>query len=345
MKQVCVVGAGLAGACAAYALSPHVRVTLLDRAEAATGASGVAAGIVNPFAGPRSAPVWHRTEALAALETLLVAAKMWAPPPGIVRPARDGEQAQRFRQRSEAYPDALAWLGAVQAGEQWPDVHAPLGALVVGEGRAVDVAAFVRGLLSACPIETRFGATGEVVRVDARVGRMETAEGPAIEADVILLCTGAVLFQEQAHLPLHHVKGQIITLHAPGLANRLPLAAGDGYLVPNGEMVLVGSTFEHVFDTDAPTAEGIAALHAGATSLVPALAEAPVVEARAGIRTTVPGVRRPLLGPISRCGRLWVFNGLGAKGLLTAPLLAARLWTYLNAPASLPNEIRPPMLD
>ena len=59
-----IVGAGLAGACAAFTLSRHHRVHVLEANEPASGASGAAAGLVNPFMGRRARPVWHLREAL-----------------------------------------------------------------------------------------------------------------------------------------------------------------------------------------------------------------------------------------------------------------------------------------
>ena len=48
-----------------------------------------------------------------------------------------------------------------------------------------------------------------------------------------------------------------------------------------------------------------------------------------------------MLGPISGSKHLWVFNGLGSKGLLMAPLLARDLELYLDNRDRVPDEIRP----
>ena len=80
-----------------------------------------------------------------------------------------------------------------------------------------------------------------------------------------------------------------------------------------------------------------------AARLLPALADAQILDARAGVRVTVPHVasplRLPLLGPLPGQPRLWVFTGLGAKGLLTAPLLAHALPHALTDPSHLPDEV------
>lgn len=316
---------------------------MLERAQPASGASGVAAGIVNPFMGQRARPAFEHREALDTLATLLRVTALDSPAPGLARPARDQAQANVFKQRSVEHAAALAWVHPDEAADRWPDVAAPYGALFVRDGRSMDVQLLVERLLCRTNAELRSGVRGTAVEVDAQ-GAVETASGERLSPDVTILCTGAAPGPFFSRLPLHQVKGQLIRLDAGALAERLPILAGDGYVAPGFNSVLVGSTFEHHFTDEAPDAAGIEALRRKAESLVPALSGAPLLSAEAGVRVTVPGTRRPLIGPISRSGRLWVFNGLGAKGLMTAPLLASRLWEYLNEPARIPLALRPPII-
>ncbi|HYG67362.1 MAG TPA: FAD-dependent oxidoreductase, partial [Anaeromyxobacteraceae bacterium] len=66
--DVVIAGAGLGGACAAFWLSRKRRVLVLERDAPAAGASGAAAGLVNPFMGRKARPAWRHAEALAALD-------------------------------------------------------------------------------------------------------------------------------------------------------------------------------------------------------------------------------------------------------------------------------------
>ena len=50
--------------------------------------------------------------------------------------------------------------------------------------------------------------------------------------------------------------------------------------------LVVGATFEHDFDTLAPDPAQNVALRAKAARLLPALAEAPILDAQAGVRVT-----------------------------------------------------------
>lgn len=344
MRHVCIVGAGLAGVCAAFALVPTARVTLLEASRPAGGASGVAAGLVNPFMGQKALPLDAWPERLAALTTLLDAVGLPAAPRELVRPAPSAAHAPTFAARAEAFPDALRWHVPRACAARWPEVAAPYGALVVRAGRSVDVGALVARLaarLEARGGELRTGPAGTVQRLDVRDGAptVRLADGSHLRADVILFCTGGLAPGLVPGPPLHPVKGQIVRLYAPSLAPRLPLVSGDGYLVPEGRTVLVGSTFEHAFADLHPTPDGIAALREKAAALVPALADAELVDARAGLRVSAPG-RQPVLGPLPGAPGVWVFNGLGAKGLLTAPWLAQHLPHFLDCPAEIPAAFR-----
>ena len=329
-----IVGAGLAGACAAAALAPTHAVTVWD--DGRPGATGAAAGLANPFAGQSARRAWRADEALAALHALDgLGATRWT---GLLRPAASAKQARRFRRRAGEHA-ALDWLDADAVAERAPGLVAPLGALDVREAGVVDLDALRRALLD------RARALGAEVRY-------ETWTPDAItDYSATLLCAGAALARLAPGLALGAIKGQTITLRGAPLAT--PPVAGRTYLVPRADgTVVVGATFERDFAHPRPTDEATALLHARAAALVPALAGAEVVGARAGVRVTVPTTvsphRLPVLGPISATpvpatagSRLWAFGALGSRGLLTAPLLASWLPAALGDADALPPEIRP----
>ena len=68
--RVIIVGAGLAGSCAALALAAEYDVTVVDAGPAVPGASDVGAGLVNPLLGRQGRRVWRSDEALASLRAL-----------------------------------------------------------------------------------------------------------------------------------------------------------------------------------------------------------------------------------------------------------------------------------
>jgi glycine/D-amino acid oxidase-like deaminating enzyme len=342
-----VVGAGLGGACAALALARTRPVVVLDAAGVAAGASGVAAGLVNPFPGRRAGRAWRAGEALAALDRLAEAAGVPVRRSGVLRPAGDARQAEAFRRTAVDNVGDAVWVEPDAAAERWPGVAAPHGALWVPGGGHVDVPRLVRGALAHAE---RLGAevrTG--VRLVGWQGRVSgitaITDQDEIEAETLLLCPGDGVhaFPDLAGLPFGRVKGQTVTL-APALPDGFPAVAGGVYVVPTAAGAVVGATFEHDFADLEPDPDAAVRLRERAARLVPALADAPIVGSRAGVRLTVPASvspdRLPRLGPVGGDGRVWLFAGFGSRGLLTGPLLAEAVPGALAGPAGLPADLR-----
>ena len=344
--DVVVVGAGLAGACAALVLSRDRRVVVVEADRPGSGASGAAAGLVNPFMGRKAKRAWRAAEALGALDRVLDeggADGLFARS-GVLRPAPPETGA--FRERAAEHPDELEWLTPGAVAERFPHVAAPAGALLVRRGGHVEVGALAAALVRAA--EAR-GAITVRARLaswrDDGTGVVAVTDAGEVAARHLVLCLGdgARHLPALAALGLHRVKGQTITLDRPAaLPPSHPAVAGRGYVVPSTGGVVVGATFEHDFSHPAPDPALDAGLLAQGAALVPALAGAAVRGRRAGVRLTVPAAvapgRLPLAGPLGG-GAVWVFTGLGAKGLLTAPLLALALPDALDGRAPLPAEV------
>ena len=340
-----VVGAGLAGACAALALSAHGSVVVVEQEAPASGGSGVAAGMINPILGVRARPVWRMAEALDALDELVGgagAADLYRRGPTL-RPAYGAEQIDRFRQSAADYPEHAAWLSADECANRYPDVEASEGALLITTGGAIDLPAFIHRILTAA------SERGAALKIGRAVsgwddGVVTLEDGTRIGAREVILALGRgyARFPELRRLRLHQVKGQTIRLMRPdGLPGNLPHIAGKGYVTHDADGTLIaGSTYEHAFDHVDPTERHTAAILRKATHLLPRLADAEVIEARAGVRVTVPGIRLPMVGPLPGCRNVWIFTGFGAKGLLTAPLAARELPSYLDDPGSIPADTR-----
>ena len=349
MTDVVIAGAGLAGACAALVLSRDRHVTVLEADRPAGGASGAAAGLVNPFMGRKAKRAWRADEALDALAELDAETRVGAfRRTGILRPTGSPAQAEVFRQRAAEHA-GLDWLAPEAAAERFPLVGAPHGLLVVGEGGAVAIPAFVRAALATA--EER-GA--EVVRARLTGWRRERTSLVAITDHgatrtrhlLLAVGDGARSLAPLAALPLHRVKGQTVRVERPpALPSDHPAVAGAGYAVPGPDGVVVGATFEHAFESLAPDPALDAGLVAKATALLPSLDGTAVLDRRAGVRLTVPSAvsprRLPLAGPLPGHDGAWVLTGLGAKGLLTAPLIARRLPDALDGRQPLPPELWP----
>lgn len=352
--NVIVVGAGLAGACAALALSPHGDVRVLEAETPASGASGAAAGLVNPFMGRRARPVWQLREALQAVTSLVeeADARDLFPPHGMLRPVMEEEQEAPFRAVAEEYPDLATWLTPAQVHAQYPDVNTSLGALSVERGGAIDVPAFVKALLNAAE---NHGATVETntpivywretpTAAIVEVGR--GADTEELRADRVLLALGQgyTTFPELRRLGLEGVKGQTVRVRRPdSLSGPLLPLSGRGYVVPMDEDTLVlGSNYDNNFDDLTPDPDATAYIRDKTSKMVSGVDKTEILGVDAGVRVKHESTNLPILGPMPGRTRIWTFTALGSKGLLTAPLLSQYVPTYLHDPTSIPEAVQIP---
>ena len=351
--DILIVGAGLAGASAALTLSRDHSVHVLEADHPASGASGAAAGLVNPFMGRRARPVWRLREALAAVPALLGRADASAlfPPQGVLRPVIENDQEAPFREAAEEYPDLATWLPPEEVAERHPAVQANGGALFVPKGGAIDVPAMVTALLAAAE---RRGATVEtntpvlywretpsaaVVEVD----RGDRTEELSADRVILALGQGYPRFPELRRLGLTGVKGQTVRVRCPETLNGpLPPLSGRGYVVPDGDTLVLGSNYDNNFDDLTPDPDATAYIREKTARMVPGVDQTEIVDEQAGVRVKYSETNLPLLGPLPRRDRLWTFTALGSKGLLTAPLLALDLPDHLRDPANIPDPVHPP---
>lgn len=352
--DVIIVGAGLAGACAAFVLSSHHGVVVVEAEEPAAGASGAAAGLVNPFMGQRARPVWRLRKALAAVPEILARADIpeLFQDTGVLRPATEPEQVEAFQEVADAYPDLATWVPAGVLASRYSNVQAEDGALFIPRGGAMDVAQMVRALLRAAE------NNGAVVKTNAAVLYWrETPDAAIIEIDqdknmdefsaehvLLTLGQGYPTFPELRRLGLTGVKGQTVRVRRPRTVNdTLPPLSGQGYVVPDGDSLVLGSNYDNDFDTIEPDPDATESILEKTAQMVPVLESAEVVDVNAGVRVKHTESNLPLLGPLPHRDRIWTFTALGSKGLLTAPMLSLELPEYLENPGAIPDEVRPPL--
>lgn len=327
---------------------------VVEKRGIASGGSAAAAGLVNPILGLRARPVWRIEEAVEALDetvALAGAEAAYARRPTL-RPARDEEQIDHFRQTAHTYPEHCTWLD--DPGPAW--LRAPHGALRIETGGAVDIDGLVRGLIGGIDVrqgelvgwdETTAGITARLAAPrGAKSGR------DAVTARHLILALGRsyTAFPALMRLRLHQVKGQTIRMTRPSpLPIDAPHLAGTGYVAMEagskadrqpGGTIVCGATYEHRFADLAPSPRATEAILQKIEHMLPSIRGAELIDERAGVRVTVPGIRLPMVGPLPGHQNVWIFTGLGAKGLLTGPLIARELPSYLKDPEQIPTDVR-----
>jgi len=154
-----------------------------------------------------------------------------------------------------------------------------------------------------------------------RVIGVKTAKGDNIDADKVILCTGAwsQKVSGDEHIDIQPAKGQMLLFDArPGLVNRVVLNEGK-YVIPRRDgKVVVGSTLEHTGFEKMTTEEAKNSLADMAIDLFPALAGCQITHHWAGLRPESPqGI--PYIGKLPNYQNVYINSGHFRNGLVLAP--------------------------
>jgi glycine oxidase len=165
-------------------------------------------------------------------------------------------------------------------------------------------------------------AVTEITHAGGKVTGVAT-ERTNYSAPVVVNCAGAWSGQLPPHsVPTRPVKGQMLCLAGPSHdLLRHVIRAPDIYLVPRSDgRLLVGATIEESGYNKRTDAVTIQRMHQAAIHLVPALAQARMLEAWAGLRPGSPD-NLPILGATATSG-YFVATGHFRDGILLTPVTA-----------------------
>lgn len=313
MSDVTIIGAGVAGLWAAYALSQRgITARLIDRngTPGAHGCSWWAGGMLAPFCeGATSEPavIAHGQQAAADWAEVTEVTQNGSL---VVTLARDRAELDRFARRTTGHTrisgDTLATLE--------PDLATP-----GREALFFDTESHL----------TPRAALADLVDTLAQRGiTIEQAEAaPADFPGTVLDCRGLA-----ANLPtLRGVRGEMVMLRTHEVTLTRPVRLLHPrhplYIVPRGDGVfMLGATQIESAQRGPITARALLELLSAAYALHPAFAEAEVIETGADLRPAFPDhVPR-----VIRQGRVLHLNGLFRHGYLMAPALARQAADFLE---------------
>jgi glycine oxidase len=217
-------------------------------------------------------------------------------------------------------------LTTAEVGMLEPAVVASAGATYHPSNGAIDNVALVRALRLALDAQPDV----DVIEHDPAVSVSFSEREPAVllesgarhSAPVIVLAAGAWSPQLQGlprPIPISPLKGQMLALRSTVLGRAV--MGSDVYLVPRSTELVVGATVERAgFDVETDRA-ALEVLRAAAISVVPDLADAPIVRSWAGIRPATPDML-PIIGFEPTEPRLIYACGHSKNGILLAPATA-----------------------
>lgn len=356
MTDLIVVGAGIAGAAAAFeAACAGARVSVVD-ANLPGRATSAGAGIVSPIGLDRGETRGPWVELIAACVSdyqalteridAAVGDTATASPTyarhGEIVVARSDEERLKLQELEEwinTVPDREGHLTAtaerVDASslvECFTWLRDDLEGLFIPQVGRVDGNRFAAALLEAAQ-----RVSPETVRVRKEHARLAVTNGRAsvlvgdevLDAGAILLATGAWMSEWKSELgytiDVHAYAGEISHLRPQnGETSTLPVVnTFDGsYLVPFDDRIVVGATHTRRDDFDGHlSAGGQHEILSNALNIAPGLVTATLLETRVGLRpTSTDGF--PLVGSTA-VENVSIVSGLGSWELTLGPTLGA----------------------
>ena len=334
-----IVGLGLAGIAMVEELKRQEK-TFVVYEDSSQTSSLVAGGMYNPVILKRFTPVWNAKEQLdvaipfyLSLEKELSAS--FDQPLDIYRTFKTIEEQNNWFIASDK-PALQEYMHPELVKVEANHVVAPYQAGRVRHTGRIRV----RELVSA--YREYLKENGQLIEETFRHDRILTwdthIEYKNRTAGRIVFCEGNGLKNNPFFnkLPLNGTKGELLTIHAPDLKLHDIIKSAVFVLPLGNDLYKVGATFNWADKTNVPTQEGRKELEDKLKTVI--TCDYKIVEHEAGVRPTT-GDRRPLLGVHKDNHRLVLFNGLGTRGVMIAPLMAKKLYQCIENNQALDREI------
>lgn len=332
MKSVdyIVVGQGIAGTLLAHDLIEQGKKVVVIDTDKKASASKVAAGLFNPVSMKRCIPTWNASsflpfaiERYQQLQKKLSCNFLKLTP--VLKVFSNNEVAQQWKvQYSNTNIDA--YISGFNSNNTFSYLKDGSGSAKIEPAGSLDVKKFLS------VSKQYFKSTDSFLDQEFDYNQFNPQKGiyKDICAEKIIFCEGFRVLENPffKFLPLRPTKGEVITIRIPSLKRLDYILSAGIYLVCLRDYeYIVGATYTHQHMDDLVSEQGTNHLVSSLNKLLDV--EFELIEAKAGVRPTVFD-RKPLLGLHPNLTKLAVFNGLGTRGILIAPLLSAHLSTNLT---------------
>ncbi len=342
-----IVGGGVIGASIALELAAEkLGVVVLDRQQPAREASWAAAGMLSP--GPDSpdalplVPLAKESmrlypEFIAAIEQLSGKSTGFARK-GVIE-AFTAPNGESERDKMIAQYQALELTIEPIATDVARKAEPALGPAVraaawLPQEATLDPRMLMDALLNAAGkrgVEIHGDSAVESMTLDGNHCTGVVTRGMNISAKCIVVaagCFSGAIDWLGRYAPTRPIRGQLLALESKSLPLGRTLRSNKAYLVPrpNGR-IIAGSTLEDAGFEKHVTPAGVRKILDGILELAPALANAQLADAWAGLRPGTPD-HLPILGPTDIRG-LYIATGHYRNGILLAPATAKLLSRWI----------------
>ena len=325
-----IIGQGLAGSCLALELLARGKSVLVTDRPEVHSASRVAAGMFNPITSKVKGLTWNARALFDYMETFYptaekITGESFYHPLPMYRPFPVAADQNGWESADPAF---LKKVHTDSEYGRW--VNDPFGGIELNRSGFVDTAKFtaaVSGYLyeKGCVAGDQFPGAVDYSFID----------NCRSVATRIIFCEGSQIIQNPffSWLPVSRLKGEVLETETD-LPDNI-IFNRSVYLVPSGTHFRAGSTYDRS-GVEGNSEQGISDIE----QRLRVLLKVPFKTTGKswGFRPVVRD-RRPVIGPHPDENDLFVFNGLGTKGVSLAPWCAARLADYVTGAGSLPDEL------
>lgn len=334
-----LVGQGVAGSVLACKLLERQKSFLVIDNPDLSNASRVAGGLYNPITGRKMVKTWEADALFKALipfyqqqEQRLKASFFHEKP--IYRPFFNQHEQNEWMGKS-AEPAFQHFIRAVHQRPYLPDwLHNPYGGLMLNQSGYLDTKTFVstlRETLIKC-------GNYRHEQFDARQLNVEKGFTYGdVNFDKIVFCEGRPTVGNPYFeaLPFSPVKGELLFIRADVEIDEI-INRGVFIIPLGGNEFKIGATYEQNKLDEYPTPQGEEELIVRLKKLIKFDFE--VIDRKAGVRPATKD-RKPFLGEHPYHKGMFIFNGLGTKGVSLAPLLAEEFLDFVDQSGELNPQV------
>lgn len=342
-QPVLIIGQGISGSLVAWFLLKHgAKVLVVDPCESST-ASRIAAGLIHPVTGRRIVKTWMADTLIPFARSTYteiedkIAARFFEDYPVFERFHSAGHRNDWAAKSVD--PGLKAYVGEECSAESSPKgIRAPYGGRWLIGGGWLDTGRFLDAMRTYLERLHSF-----------RVGRIDyeslsiSKDGIAWEGEpyqLVIDCTGVAAFHQPilGEIGLNPCSGELLHLNSTTIP-RDAVIHGRMKVIPlGGYSYLAGATYRPGHIGTEPSQEGRAEICSVLDELIEG--DYSVGEQVCAVRPSSVD-RRPIIGKHHHLEHVYIFNGMGSKGVMLAPWFASKLSGHLLHGEELPEEILP----
>ena len=316
-----IIGQGIAGTTLAINLLKENKKILIIDKETNSNASKVAAGLINPVTGQKVVKTWLANETFAELHDFypyaenLLASTFFYPQP-IYKPYLSTQELNHVFSRST--PGDLGDFVSLESNNQIykPFIKNNLGGFTITNGGYLDTNEYLNA--AAVYFKEKNVLVNQEIDYKGITFNTNHVKIGGYTADKIIFCEGLGALQNPYfnYLPFRPNKGEVLTFKSESLEVK-EIISKNGWLLPLGNQLFkIGATYEHTFDNIVPTEINKKILIEKLEEIIKVPYE--IVNHQSGVRPANLN-RRPFIGQHPTQLKLYIFNGLGSKGVSLAP--------------------------